>query len=72
MQKKSKKLVLIFVMEIPLASNGLAETEGEDDSEDLDTEDGDGHYDDDVQVRDDPVVHCFVATLKIIVQRYFS
>lgn len=59
-------------MEITLASNGLAEAEGEDDSEDLDAQDGDGHDDDDIQVRDDPVVHCFVATLKIIMNSIFT
>jgi hypothetical protein len=53
-------------MEISFASDGLAEAECEDDSKDLDAEDGDGHDDDDVQVRDDPVVHCFVAALQII------
>ena len=71
MQKKSKKMILIFVMEISLASDGLAEAECEDDSEDLDAEDGDGHDDDDVQVRDDPVVYRFVAALKNK-DRYFS
>jgi hypothetical protein len=50
-------------VEVSFATDGLAEAEGEDDAEDLDAEDGDGHDDDDVQVRDDPIVDSLVAAL---------
>lgn len=61
---KRCNIKLVFVVKVALVSHGLAQAEGEDDAEDLNSEDGDGHDDHDVQVGDDPIVDGLVATLK--------
>ena len=51
-------------MKVPFIADSFAKTKRENDSENLNSEDRHGHDDHDVQVRDDPVVHRLVATLK--------
>jgi hypothetical protein len=51
-------------MKVSFIADRLAKAKGENDSENLNSEDRHRHDDHDVQVRDDPVVHRLVATLK--------
>ncbi len=51
-------------MKVSFVADRLAKAKCENDSENLNSEDRHGHDDHDVQVRDDPVVHRLVATLK--------
>ncbi len=51
-------------MKVSFVADRLAKAKCENDSENLNSEDRDGHDDHDVQVCDDPVVHRLVATLK--------
>ena len=62
--QKGYSTPLVFVVEVPLPADCLAEAEGEDDPEHLDGDDRHRDADHHVQVADDEVVHGLVATLK--------
>ena len=55
----------VFVVEIPLMADCLAEAEGENDAQDLDGDHAYRDADDNVQMVDENVVHSIVATLKM-------
>jgi hypothetical protein len=58
-------IILVFVVKVAFVSDGFAETECEDDAQDLKGDDPNGDSDDHVQVADEEFVHSIVAPLKI-------